>query len=354
MLKGHDFGFARLQIDLLLATDANFSVQHAGFKQMGIDLRQDSDKTPFTVIHHCSQTATPTDPLATAGVEFAGAPNAIDGREHRQGLLLAQQLGELLLHGFALALQGFEVGHGSRNGLQLLRQQLLALLLHRRDFKRQFRVFQLGQDLAGHHPLAGSGEQLDQSTTRVAVELARQGGLHHPFDTHPIGHGRRCQHTQADTRNANGDAPCAQALVLQLGAGQQVFGELEQRQHHRREKHEPSQGHTQVQVLLGDEEDDGRHQDHPIAQAQCAVQGQQHGFCGCAGRRLHIFDPQYPALTQVLELVARALKQVGHIQVIDQHVIAIETHQRVEVEQHGGHAGHKNHVVGQGIDHAGG
>ena len=140
--------------------------------------------------------------------------------------------------------------------------------------------------------------------------------------------------------------------MLKPRAAHQVLGKLEQGQCDGGEKDDPCQRDAHLQILLSDEKDDGRHQHQPVGQADHAVGGQQPGFFARARRRLGVFNAQRKALAQVLELLARALKQIGHIEPVDQHVVAVKTHQRIEVEQQGRDAGHKNHVVGQRIDHA--
>ena len=141
--------------------------------------------------------------------------------------------------------------------------------------------------------------------------------------------------------------------MLQLGAADQVFEELEQGQHDGGEENDPGQRDAQVQVLLGNEKDDGRHQHQPVAQTDHAIKRQAPDLLAGARSRLRGLDAQQEALAQVLELVARALEQIGCIEPVHQHVVAVKAHERIEVEQQGRDAGYEDHVVGQGIDHAG-
>ena len=257
------------------------------------------------------------------------------------------------MQGQALRQQGLQVGAGDRQRPQLLRADLLQLHLDRLHVFVELRVFQAQQQLTGFDLGAGLDQQLDQLARGLAVELAVLQGFDHARHTHMLGHRHAAQSACDQHQQAQADQRRAAAVLGQFRAHRQVAQQLEQRQDQGRESHEPGQRDAKVQVLLGDEQHDGRHQHQPVHDAEHAVQRQQQDLRAVARSGLGAGQGQDESLGQVLQLVARALVQVGHVDRVDQHVVAVEAHQGVEVEQRGRDAGRKDHVVGQRVDRTG-
>ena len=102
--------------------------------------------------------------------------------------------------------------------------------------------------------------------------------------------------------------------------------------------------------MLRSGDNETREKEEPVNGTRYPVDGENNSFAPGFCHLLRILLAERKPFEQVLEVHYGMLLQVGHVQQVRQDVVAVEAHQRVNVEQHRRNGRHNQHVISQAPD----
>ena len=161
--------------------------------------------------------------------------------------------------------------------------------------------------------------------------------------------GQEAQQAQAQQQGA---APGGLAPARQRAALANVPPGFPQR-HHERLPAGHHRHHGANQQVLARHKPDQPDRDHQaVDRGHGAVDSQDPALALGGQRGLRVLRAEQIAVTQINPVGLRALGQVGQLQQVGGNEVAVVAHQRVAIDQHRGHAGNQDDVVGQGREQA--
>ena len=125
---------------------------------------------------------------------------------------------------------------------------------------------------------------------------------------------------------------------------------LPDRLHHGRPQRHHSHHRAHKKVFRRHKPDQPEGDDHAVDRRHQAVDQQQRPLALHLQRGLGVPRAKAVAVQQVGAVLGGTLPHVGHLQQVTGNEITVIAHQRVAVDQHGGHTGNQHHVKGHGRD----
>ncbi|EXI75267.1 MAG: hypothetical protein AW07_01168 [Candidatus Accumulibacter sp. SK-11] len=199
----------------------------------------------------------------------------------------------------------------------------------------------------------GGDEQMLDEAAGGSTDL---GVLGHPDDAFGM-RAQRQRHAEDEEQQqrqpAEGDETGTGAGPLQLRARQHIRQALGERLQEHRHRRPDRQDDADEEELAGNEEDDRDHHQRAVNERGGAVEEEPAALARARQRPLDLRDPKEVSLGKPLPVLVRAVAEVGNLDQVGQHVIAVVAQQRIAVEEQRRGAGDDHNVEGDRAQQAG-